>query len=83
MRRAGRKPLRPSSKTKTICAQKVAAHESKRCRIQEGIRNGHEDHIAERGYNSIPQYNLARKSPPLPQAITLPDAKIHRCQRVG
>ena len=59
----------------TICAQKVAAHESKRCRIQEGIRNGHEDHIAERGYNSIPPCNLVRKSLPIPQAMKMPDAK--------
>ena len=47
----------------------------KRCRIQEGIRNGHEDHVAETGFYSTPPYNLVRESPPIPQAMTLPDAK--------
>ena len=60
---------------KQMCLRKVAAHESKRCRIQEGIKNGHEDHVAERGKNSIPPYNLVRKSTPILKAITLPDAK--------
>ena len=34
-----------------------------------------EDHIAEKGFNSINHYNLAHQFIPMPQAMKIPDAK--------
>ena len=38
-------------------------------------RNKHEDHIAGKGDNSLPHYNMAHKFIPMPQAMKIPAAK--------
>ena len=44
-------------------------------RIPETQHKDHEYHIAERGFNSMSQYNLAHKPFPVHQAMKIPDAK--------
>ena len=53
----------------------VEAHESTRKRLECTLPRSHEDHIAEKGYNSISHYNLVQKIIPMPQAMKIPDAK--------
>ena len=36
----------------------------------------HEDHIAAEDINSLNHYNLVHKFIPMPEAITIPDAKV-------
>ena len=57
---------------KTVHTSTCEAHESTRKRFQETQKKHHEDHIAERRYNSMSHYNLVHKHIPMPQA---PDAK--------
>ena len=60
-------------KTKHACI--VAAHESTSKRLESTLSQDHEDHIAERGFNSTSHYNLVHKFVPMPQAMKNPDAK--------
>ena len=41
----------------------------------ESLPNHHDDHIAGKGKNSQPHYNLVQKFIPLPQAMKIPAAK--------
>ena len=50
------------SKSDTFCMCLKKAHESEGCRIQESRNSGHEDHIADRGKNSMIRYNLVHKT---------------------
>ena len=43
-------------KTKHACI--VEAHESTRKRLESTLQKDHEDHIAEKGFNSLSHYNL-------------------------
>ena len=54
-------------KTKYACI--VEADESTRKRLEEGLHNDHEDHIAGKGINSLNHYNLVHKFIPMPQAM--------------
>ena len=63
----------PGKKTKYACV--VEAYESTRKRLESTLRRNHEDHIAEKGFNSINHYNLVHKIIPTPQAMKIPDAK--------
>ena len=38
-------------------------------------RKNHEDHNADKGYNSINHHNLVHKFIPMPQAMKIPDVK--------
>ena len=62
-----------------ISSQKFAcileASESTRVCMGESLPNHHEDHIAERGNNSLQHYNLVHKFIPMPQAMKIPAAK--------
>ena len=60
---------------KTKCACIVEADESSRKCVEGTILNGHKDHTAGKGINSVSHYNLARKFIPLSQAMKIPDAK--------
>ena len=60
-------------KTKHACI--VEAHESTRKRLEPTLPKDHDDHRAERGYNSIGHCNLVHKFGPIPQALKIPDAK--------
>ena len=42
-------------------ARVVQAHESTRKRLESTLPRNHEDHIAERGFNSLTRYNLVNK----------------------
>ena len=65
--------LKRGAKTKYDCI--VEADESTRKRMAGTLHNGHEDHIAGKGINSLSHYNLAHKFMPVPQAMKIPDAK--------
>ena len=41
----------------------------------KSLPNDHEDHIAEKVFNSLSHYNLVHKFIPMPQAMKIPDAK--------
>ena len=43
--------------------------------VADGLPNHHEDHIAGKGDNSLPHYNLVHKFIPMPQAMKIPSAK--------
>ena len=60
-------------KTKQACI--VEAHESTRKRLESSLTKDHEDHIAEKGFNSMSHCHLVHKTVPMPQAMKSPDAK--------
>ena len=60
-------------KTKHACI--VEAHESKRKRLESTLHQNHENHIAERGFNSISHCNVVHKFVAVRQAMRIPDAK--------
>ena len=60
-------------KTKYACV--VEADESTRKRMEGSHRKNHEDHIADRGINSLNHYNLVHKFNPMLQAMKIPGAK--------
>ena len=60
-----------SNKIKTKLACILEASESTRLRMGESVPNHHEDHIAEKGDNSLQQYNLVHKFIPMPQAMKI------------
>ena len=60
-------------KTKYACI--VEADESMRIRMEGSLHKNHEDHIAEKGMNSLSHKNLVHKFIPMPQAMKIPDAK--------
>ena len=60
-------------KTQHTC--NVEAQESTRNRLESFIAKDHEDHIAEKGFNSINHYTLVHKFVPMPQAMKILDAK--------
>ena len=63
-----------SSKTKHACI--LEAHESTRQRLDSSIPKDHEDHIADKGFNSMTHYNAWFASLfSMPQAMKMPDAK--------
>ena len=53
----------------------VEAHESTRKRLESTLPRNHEDHIAEKGFNSTSHYHLVHNFIPMPQAMNIPDAK--------
>ena len=64
-----------TQKCKTFHACICEAHESTSKRIPETQHRGHDDHIAERGFNSMSRENLVHKPNPMHQAMKIPDAK--------
>ena len=46
-----------------------------RRRLESTPPKDHEDHIAEKGFNSLSHCNLVHKFAPMPQAMNIPDAK--------
>ena len=52
----------------------MEAHESTRKRLESSLPRNHEDHIAEKGFNSISHNNWVRKVILMLQAMTVPDA---------
>ena len=68
-------------KTKHACI--VEAHESNRKRFESTLPKDHEDHIAEKGPNSMSHYNLVHKFVPMPQAMKIPDVKAAVDKRMG
>ena len=44
-------------------------------RLESTLPEDHEDHITEKGFNSVSHYNLVHKFIPMPQARKIPDAK--------
>ena len=60
---------------KSILACILQASESTRMRMEESLRNYHEDHIAGKGDNSLQHFNLEHKFIPMPQAMKIPAAK--------
>ena len=63
----------PHKKTKYACI--VEAHESTRKRLESTPPRNHDDHIVEKGFNSLTRYNLVHKFVLVPQAMKIPDAK--------
>ena len=64
-----------SNKTKTRLACVLEADESTRMRMGNSIPHHHQDHIAEKGENSLQHYNLVHKFIPVLQAMKIPAAK--------
>ena len=60
-------------KTKYACV--VHADESTRPMVEGAEHKSHQDHITAKGMNSLTHYSLVRKFIPLPQAMTIPNAK--------
>ena len=53
----------PHKKTKYACI--VEAHESTRKRLESTPPRNRDDHIAEKGFNSLTRYNLVHKFVPI------------------
>ena len=70
-------------KTKHACI--VEADDSTRKRLESTLPKDDEDHIAEKGFNSLSHHNLVHKFVPVPQAVKIPDAKgaVDKEQRMG
>ena len=60
---------------KTRCACIVEADESVRIRMEGSQSKNHENHIAEKGMNSLSRYNLVHKFIPMLEAMNIPEAK--------
>ena len=60
-------------KSKFACI--LEASEATRMRMEESLPKYHEDHIAGKGDNSLPHYNLVHKFIPMPHAMKIPAAK--------
>ena len=58
----------------TVYACKCEAHEATRKCIPK-TQKDHEDHLTEKGINSMSHHNLVHKPIPFPQATKIPDAK--------
>ena len=71
----------PHKKIKCACI--VETYKSKRKRHESTLPRNHEDHIAEKGSNSINNYNLVHKFIPMPQAMKIPSAKRMRKFQLG
>ena len=54
-------------KTKCVCI--VEAHKSTRKLLRSTLPRNHENHITEKGFNSIHHYNLMHKCLPIPQPM--------------
>ena len=59
--------------TKYACV--VDADEFSRPRLEGAGHKRHQDHITDKGTNSLKHYNLVHKFIPMPQAMSIPDAK--------
>ena len=70
-----RETCRTSGAPKTKFACIVEADESTRKRLEGTLHEGHEDHTAGKGINSLNHCNLVHKINPVPQAMKIPDAK--------
>ena len=64
-----------SNKIKTKLACILEADESARLRMGNSTPSNHENHIAEKGENSLRHYNLVHKFIPLHQAMKIPAPK--------
>ena len=60
---------------KQFKAHKKEAQEPQQDRIQESGKQGHEEHFADRGYNSMSHYILVHMPIPIPREMKIPDAK--------
>ena len=60
-------------KSKFACI--LEASESTRMRMEESLPKYHEDHVAEKGDNTLQHYNLVHKFIPMLQAMKIPAAK--------
>ena len=67
--------LKVPSKSKTKHACIVEAHESTRKRLESSPPKDHEDHVAERGFDSMSHKNLVHEFVFVAQAKKIPDAK--------
>ena len=68
---------------KTKYAFIVEADESTRKRMEGSLHKYHEDHIAEKGMNSLSHHNEVHKFIPMAQAMKIPDAKVAVEKRMG
>ena len=59
---AGENLVHQRKKSSTICAHKIGACEHGRCRVNESGKQRHEEHIADRGHNSMSLHNLGHFS---------------------
>ena len=66
---------RNTEKLKTKYACIVDADESTRPRLEGAGHKPHQDHVTEKGMNSLTHYSLVHKFIPMPQAMKIPDAK--------
>ena len=64
-----RETCRETENRETKCACNVEADESTRKRMEELLHEGHEDHKAGNGINSLNYYNLVRKYIAMLQAM--------------
>ena len=60
----------------TTYAHKIDAYESKRCRTSVNGKHKHEEHSADRGYNSRSLDNLVHLPMPIQEAIRIPEVKV-------
>ena len=59
--------IQQNPETEHACIEE--AHESTRMRLESTLPKDHEDHIAEKGFSSVSQYNLVHKLVPMPQVV--------------
>ena len=70
-------------KTKYACV--VDADESTRPRLEGAVHTHHQDHITEKGMNSLNHYNLVHDFILMPLAMKIPDAKaavVKECEKL-
>ena len=70
------------SNKKTKHAWIVEAHESTRKRLASTLPRSHDEHIVEKGFNSISRFIFVHKFVPMHQAMKILDAKAGSGQRM-
>ena len=84
IRKRARKPQETVARRSTDANKKteyaciVEAHESTRKRLEFTLPRNQEDHIADKGFNSINHYSLVHKFIPMPQAMKIPGAAVDK-----
>ena len=65
-------------KSSAIDAHQIDAYESRRCRINQSDKQGHEEHTADRGHNSMSLYTLVHLPILIPEAMKKKNCQLDK-----
>ena len=68
-------PCQPRTKKRPNKLWETDAHQYTRKRLESTLPKDHEDHIAEKGFNSLSHCNLVHKFVLMPQTMTIPECE--------